>query len=102
MAQSETITPMRNKMVNEVPPLVAGLQALGHVAGDADLGPRFLALSGLDADGLRAGAGDPALLAAVIDFLAAREADLVACADALALTPAALVAAGAALARGDN
>lgn len=101
MAQVETITPMRDKMVNEATPLVTGLQALGHVAGDADLGPRFLALSGLDADGLRAGAGDPALLAAVIDFLGGREADLVACADAIGATPAALVAAGAALARGD-
>jgi hypothetical protein len=93
---------MRNKMVNEVSPMVLGLQALAHVAGDADLGPRFLALSGLDADGLRAGAGDPALLAAVIDFLCARESDLVACAEAIAVSPAALVAAGAALARGEG
>ena len=88
---------MRNKMVNEASPMVLGLQALGHVAGDPDLGPRFLALSGLDSAGLRAGAGEPALLAAVIDFLCARESDLVACAEAMAVTPAALVAAGAAL-----
>ena len=92
---------MRNKMVNEASPMVLGLQALGHVAGDPDLGPRFLALSGLDSAGLRAGAGEPALLAAVIDFLCAREADLVACAQALAVTPAALVAAGAALTDSD-
>jgi hypothetical protein len=93
---------MRNKMVNEaslnIPgPMVLGLQALGHVAGDPDLGPRFLALSGLDSAGLRAGAGEPALLAAVIDFLCARESDLIACAQAMAVTPAVLVAAGTAL-----
>lgn len=92
---------MRNKMVNEASPMVIGLQALGHVAGDADLGPRFLALSGLDAEGLRAGAGEPALLAAVIDFLCAREPDLLACAEALAISPASLAAAGTALTRGD-
>lgn len=77
---------------------VTGLRALAHVAGDPDLGARFLALSGLDAAGLRARADDPALLAAVIAFLAAREPDLVACADALDLSPQALVAAGTSLA----
>lgn len=81
--------------------MIIGLQALAHVAGDTDLGPRFLALSGLDAASLRAGAGDPAVLAAVIDFLQARESDLVACADALSIKPEALVRAGTALAQGD-
>lgn len=83
-----------------VDPGILGLQALAHVAGDADLGPRFLALSGLDAETLRARATDSALLAAVIDFLGAREADLVACATAIGVTPAALVHAGAQLAAG--
>lgn len=71
-----------------------GLRALAHVAGDPDLGPRFLALSGLDADGLRAGAADPALLAAVIGFLEGREADLIACAAAIGVKPEVLVGAG--------
>ena len=92
----------RENTVNAAPPVVLGLQALGHVAGDTDLGPRFLALSGLDAAALRASAGNPALLAAVIDFLGAREADLLACAEALDVTPAVLVAAGAALAQGER
>ena len=92
---------MKKNIVNSPAPIILALQALGHVAGDADLGPRFLALSGLDAATLRAGADNPALLAAVIDFLGAREADLLACAKALDVTPAALVAAGAALAQGD-
>jgi hypothetical protein len=85
----------------ELPPAVLALLALAHVAGDTDLGPRFLAMSGLDAAALRAGADDPALLAALIDFLSAREADLVATADAIGARPARLAAAGAAL-RGDQ
>lgn len=78
--------------------MIVALQALAHVAGDPDLGPRFLALSGLDAAGLRAGAGEPAVLAALIDFLAMRESDLVSCADAIGVKPEALVRAGEALA----
>ena len=80
---------------------VIALQALAHVAGDPDLGPRFLALSGLDVATLRDRAGDPVILAAVIDFLTGREADLIACADAIGVKPQALVAVGAALADGD-
>ena len=90
-----TIVVLHDNKVNTAPaPAIIALQALGHVAGDADLGPRFLALSGLDADGLRAGAGDPAVLAALVDFLAQREADLVSTADAIGVKPEALVRAG--------
>ncbi len=89
------------KLVNAaLPAHIIGLLALGHVVADADLAARFLALSGLDADSLRATADDPAMLAAVIDFLAGHEADLIACAAALALPPQALVAAGARLSDG--
>ncbi len=87
------------KVVNAPEPAVIGLLALGVVAGDDDLLERFLGLSGLDAGALRAGADDPVLLAALIDFLAANESDLVACAEAIGVTPAALVAAGPALLR---
>lgn len=82
------------------PAAIVGLQALAHVAGDPDLGPRFLALSGIDVETLRDRAGDPVVLAAVIDFLTAREADLIACAEAIGSKPQAIVAAGAALAEG--
>lgn len=73
---------------------VLALQALAAVAACPDLGPRFLALSGLDADGLRARAADPALLAEVIAFLAAHEASLIRIAEQLDVAPAALAAAG--------
>jgi hypothetical protein len=75
-------------------PEILGLQALAHVVADPEMGPRFLALTGLDPAALRARAGEAALLAEVIGFLAAREADLVAAADALGVSAAALAAAG--------
>lgn len=88
---------LREDRVNAEPPAVLALRALAHIAGDADLGPRFLALSGLDAAELRARAGESLVLAGVIDFLAAHEADLVAVAAALGVAPATLAAAGPAL-----
>jgi len=59
----------------------------------------MLALTGLTPDSLRARVSDPALLAAAIGFLEAREPDLIACADALGVTPGELVDARAELER---
>lgn len=81
-------------------PFVLGLQLLVHVVSDAELGARFLALTGLDADDLRARADDPGVLAALIDFVAARESDLVAAADALGVKPQAIIRAGESLGGG--
>jgi hypothetical protein len=87
-----------NQSLNDVPdPFVTGLQLLAHVVADADLGARFLALTGLTADDLRARAADAGLLSALVDFVAARESDLVAVADAIGIAPAAIIAAGHAL-----
>ena len=73
------------------------LQALAYIVGDAALGPRLLALTGLDVATLRTRAGDPALLAATLAFLESHEASLLACAEALEVRPEQLVAARAAL-----
>jgi hypothetical protein len=54
---------------------------------------RLLALTGLTPDDLRGRLGDPAVLGAVLDFLAGHEADLVAAAVALGVEPQALVEA---------
>lgn len=80
-------------------PAVLLLGALGWICGDARRAERLLALTGLDADTLRAEAGTPAVLAAVAAFLADHEPDLIACAAALDIAPAALVAAGPRLRR---
>ena len=50
------------------------LKALAHLAAEGDALVRFLALSGLELDDLRAQAGNPELLAGVIDFLLSDEA----------------------------
>ncbi len=60
---------------------------------------RLLGLTGLTPDALRAGLGDPAILGAVLDFLAQHEPDLVAAADALGVEPQDLIAAAEGLNR---
>ena len=52
---------------------VLALKALAHVAADDDLSGAFMGGSGLSADDMRAGATDPAFLAAVLDFLTQRD-----------------------------
>ena len=49
------------------------LKALTHLAGDGENLLRFLRISGLEPDDLKQRAGDPELLAAVIDFLLSDE-----------------------------
>lgn len=58
---------------------------------------RLLSLTGLSPDDLRGGLGDRAVLAAVLDFLAGHEADLVAAAIELDLPPEEIAAASRAL-----
>lgn len=74
-------------------PATLALSALGWILTDEDRAARLLALTGLDADDLRARLGDPALLGAVLDFLAAHEPDLLGAAAALGVEPQALLAA---------
>ena len=74
-------------------PQALALSALGWVLGDESRASRLLALTGLTPDELRAGLGDPGLLAAVLDFLSAHETDLVAAAEALGIAPQDIVAA---------
>ncbi len=60
--------------------------------GDAPRAERFLSLTGLTPEELRAGLGDAAVQHAVLEFLCGHEADLIAAADALGIAPAALAA----------
>jgi hypothetical protein len=50
-----------------------GAQALGFLAGEPQRFARFLALTGVDLDEVRANAGSPELLAAVLAHLASDE-----------------------------
>ncbi len=69
------------------------LGALGWLLADQDRAERLLALTGLTPEALRAGLDSPALLGAVLDFLASHEPDLLAAAAALGVEPAELVSA---------
>ncbi len=69
------------------------LRALGWVLAEGGRADRFLALTGLTPETLRARIGDAAVLAAVIRFLESHEPDLIACADAVGVAPLELVEA---------
>ena len=69
------------------------LVALATALSDERRALRFLDLTGIGTDELRARAGEPALLAALIRFLEAHEPDLLAVAEAMGVKPEALVAA---------
>lgn len=69
------------------------MEALGWALTDERRAERLLSLTGLTPDRLRHGISDRGVQAAVLDFLAGHEPDLVAAADALGTTPEALIAA---------
>jgi len=73
------------------------LHALAWTLGDPERARRLIDLTGLDPAALRARAGEPAVLAAALGFLEARESDLVACAEAIGVPPEALVRARVAM-----
>ncbi|USU08162.1 DUF3572 domain-containing protein [Sphingomonadaceae bacterium OTU29MARTA1] len=88
---------MRTRDTNLPDADVLGLQALVWAIGEPDRADRLIAVTGLDPDDLRARAGEPAVLAAVIGYLESYEPDLIACASALGVPPQVLVAAHEAL-----
>jgi hypothetical protein len=69
------------------------LSALGWVLGEPARARRFLDLTGLTPETLRAAIGEPETQRAVLEFLCAHEPDLLAAGEALELSPAQLVAA---------
>jgi len=71
--------------------IVTGLKALAWTLDDPARARRLLDLTGITPEDLRAGADDRGMLAAVLDFLAGHEPDLIACAEALGLGPADLI-----------
>ena len=58
------------------------LQCLAWLIGNEDLLPVFMGASGVSEDDLRAGAGDPAFLGAVLDFVLQDDAWVIAFCDA--------------------
>jgi hypothetical protein len=92
---------MLSHTTNDMPPdaEALALAALAATLTDERRARRFLELTGLDADELRARAGERSLLAAVLTFLEAHEPDLVAVAQAIGTKPEILISAHAELER---
>ena len=80
-------------------PAAIALGALGWILSEETRAQRFLDLTGLTPDGLRAALAEPATHRAVFEFLAAHEPDLRGAAAALGIAPETLVAAGQELSR---
>lgn len=74
-------------------PEALALSALGWILSDPERAERLLTLTGLTPQVLRDGLGSRDVQAAVLEFLANHEPDLVLAADALNVTPQDLVAA---------
>lgn len=91
--RSHTPDGKQDSPADDSDPGTLALLALAWTLGDERRADRLLELTGLDADALRAGIDNPAVLGAVLDFLADHEPDLIACAEAVDTTPGALVAA---------
>ena len=74
---------------------------LGWIAADETASGAFLGMSGASVDDLRSGAGDPAFLGFVLDYLLSDEAALIACCEALSAPPETALRARQALPGGD-
>lgn len=88
---------MRVTIPNPADPEALALAALAATLGDDRRAQRFLDLTGIGTDELRARAGDPVLLGALIAFLEAHEPDLIAVAREIGVKPETLIAARRAL-----
>ena len=74
-------------------PLALALEALAATLGEPRRAQRFIDLTGIGTDELRARAGEPSLLAALLRFLEAHEPDLLAVAETVGCKPEDLVEA---------
>jgi hypothetical protein len=76
-----------------IDPSGIALRAFAWVLADERRAQRFLDLTGLTPDVLRARIGSAEVQLSVLDFLCAHEPDLMAAAEALGLSPAQIAAA---------
>lgn len=72
--------------------MTLALAALGWILQESERAERYLSLTGLDPNALRAGLDDPAILGSALEFLANYEPDLIRASEALAVTPEELIA----------
>ncbi|TIQ36828.1 MAG: DUF3572 family protein [Mesorhizobium sp.] len=78
------------------------VRALGFIAGDPELLPRFLAITGIEANSIRKAAEEPGFLAGVLQFILAHEPTLLRFAEETGTPPAAVGKALRALPLGND
>lgn len=78
------------------------IQALGFIASDPTLLPRFLAITGIEASQIRSAAQQPGFLAGVIQFILAHEPTLLQFAEHAGIDPAEIGRVYQTLPLGDN
>lgn len=78
------------------------IAALGFVAGDPDLLPRFLAITGIEAQSIRQAASEPGFLAGVLNFMLAHEPTLMRFCEETGIEPARVAGAIRHLPHGDD
>ncbi|MFC5384358.1 DUF3572 domain-containing protein [Aquamicrobium segne] len=66
------------------------IEALGFIATDPELLPRFLAITGIEASSIRHAAREPGFLAGVLQFVLAHEPTLIRFCEASDIPPAAV------------
>lgn len=78
------------------------IEALGFIASDPELMPRFLAITGIEASSIRIAASEPGFLAGVLQFVLAHEPTLLSFAQASDRAPGTVGKALAKLPTGDE
>jgi hypothetical protein len=78
------------------------IKALGFVASDPELLPRFLSITGIEASSIRMAAREPGFLAGVLQFILAHEPTLLRFAEDTGTPPAAVGKALRALPLGND
>jgi hypothetical protein len=91
---------MKSHYINAQDPQMVAYLVIGWIVADASRVERFLGLTGLTPDDLRARLTDGGVQAAAFDFLLGHEPDLVACAAEIGETPAGIAAAADAMGYG--
>lgn len=81
---------------------VVAINALGFVAADPELLPRFLSITGIEAGAIRQAAREPGFLAGVLQFILAHEPTLLRFAEETGTPPASVGKALRALPTGDD
>lgn len=78
------------------------INALGFIAADPELLPRFLAITGIEASSIRRASAEPGFLAGVLQFILAHEPTLLRFAQETGVPPASVGEAQKHLPSGDD